>query len=98
MKLHSFHLIPGLLAFALVAAEPATVPSDPGSPTAEVTQGVEFAESSQGTGACLAAQSIDAIADCAKGCQNAAKVATAAGDPAEQVLDRLHQCLDMCRL
>ena len=96
MKLNSF-LIPGLLAFALVAAEPATAPSDPGSPTAEVAQSAELAESSQGTRACLAAQSIAAMPDCAQGCQNAARVATASGDPAEQVLERLHMCLDMCR-
>ena len=96
-KTKSLFLIPTtlLLAFALIAAEPATARSNPDSPTAEAAQSAEPVESILATGACLAAESVGAM-DCAQGCRFAAEIARAAGDPPEQVLDRLISCLVKC--
>ena len=99
-KTKSLFLLPTtlFLAFALIAAEPATARSNPESPTAEAAPSAEPVESSQRMDACLAAQGLVTMPDCAKGCQNAARVAEAAGDPPAQILSRLHACLDMCRM
>lgn len=83
---------------AFVAVTAATPLPDGLATPAEAAPSAEPVESSQRMDACLAAQSLVTMPDCAKGCQNAAKVAEAAGDPPAQILSRLHQCLDMCRL
>ena len=70
-------------------------------PTAEVTS-CKAVTPSTGTLESLSAVAVSggvsAAMDCAKGCQNAAKIAEEEGDPVGEVLARLHKCLDRCRL